>query len=110
MGSAIRVISLRSVIAWNLHSRHVGKLPAYTCLGWNGTINTHIFNPFPGHLYRREMHISDAIIAYQQAILLDPGNLPAHSARMAWYILMGKDDLSENPEYRIPDGYHFQGL
>jgi hypothetical protein len=108
MGSAIRVFSLWGVIPWNLHSKHVGRLPACTCLGWNGTINTHIFNPFHGHLYRRELHISDAIIAYQQAILLDPGNTPAHSARMVWSCQFGKDDWSKNPEYCNPGGYYFQ--
>jgi hypothetical protein len=54
------------------------------------------------------MYMSDAIIAYQQAILLDPGNSLAHCARVVWICLFGKDGRNENQEYHIPDGYHSQ--
>jgi tetratricopeptide (TPR) repeat protein len=48
-----------------------------------------------GHLYRIERRISNAIIAYQKAFMLDPQNSLANSSLMACYRLSGKDDLAE---------------
>jgi len=48
-----------------------------------------------GHLYHIMKRFRDAIIAYQQVILLDPQNSSARSALVACYRLLGKAALAE---------------
>jgi tetratricopeptide (TPR) repeat protein len=49
-----------------------------------------------GHLYHIMKRFRDAIIAYQQVILLDPQNSSARSALVACYRLLGKAALAES--------------
>jgi tetratricopeptide (TPR) repeat protein len=49
-----------------------------------------------GHFYHIEKRFSDAIIAYQNALRLDPQNPWVFSSLMACYRISGKDDLLEN--------------
>ncbi len=48
-----------------------------------------------GHFIPYHEALPDAIIAYQQVIMLDPQNPSASSALVACYRLMGKGDLAE---------------
>jgi tetratricopeptide (TPR) repeat protein len=49
-----------------------------------------------GHFYHVEERFSDAIIAYKQAIQLDPQSSPARSGLEACYRRLGKNALDEN--------------
>ena len=48
-----------------------------------------------GHAYRMEKRLSDAIIAYKEALRLDSRNSMVNSSLVASYHLLGRDDLAE---------------
>jgi cytochrome c-type biogenesis protein CcmH/NrfG len=54
-----------------------------------------------GHFYHIEERFSDAIIAYKQAIRLDPQSSSANSALEACYRRLGKPTLAEGQKKLI---------
>ena len=54
-----------------------------------------------GHLYHVGKRFSDAIIAYEQALRLDPQSNSTNAALAACYRLLGKNDLAEKHEKLI---------